>query len=81
MRLSKTQAQIVKDGLVAALSEEVYRHPDRLPNNFGDIWIDDQQKRAYLRRLAEKGIIWQAYHSRGWYRWFTYKKPTGDLPF
>lgn len=81
MRLSKAKAKIVKDGLFAALSEEKYLHPDALPNSFGDIWINDAQKRSYLRRMADKGIIYLAYHSRGWYAWYTYKKPSGDFPF
>ena len=81
MRLSKAQAQIVKDGLVNALSYDVYRHPNRLPNEFGGIWINDQQKRAYLRRLAEKGLVFQNWHERGWYKWFTYKKRPEDIPF
>lgn len=72
MRLSKQEAEAVKVGLVNALIREEFRHPKRLPNNFGDIWINEQKKRAYLRRLAEKGLIRAAWHERGWYRWYTY---------
>ena len=71
MRLTKVQANIVKDGLVAALSDK-FKHPDSLPNSFGDIWINDQQKRAYLRRFMKKGIIRGKYHERGWYKWYSY---------
>lgn len=72
MRLSKQEAQVVKSGLIASLKTDVYIHPERLPNQFGDIWINDEQKRSYLRRLAKNGVISSKWHERGWYKWFTY---------
>lgn len=73
-RLTKAQAQIVKDGLINSLPSDIFVHPDRLPNQFGGIWINDGQKAAYLRRLAVAGKISQRYHSRGWYQWYTYRQ-------
>lgn len=81
MRLSKAQAEIVKHGLVMSLQDDVYKHPDALPNYFGDIWINDQQKRAYLRRLADNGVIFAKWNERGWYKWYTYKSKKGWIPF
>lgn len=69
--LKPHQAAIVKRGLMAQMTEE-FRHPDYFPNQFDGIWIDDGQKRAYLRRLSEKGLVRCAYHERGWYKCNTY---------
>lgn len=72
MRLNKVQANFVKRGLIESLQQGKFIHPDRISNEFNGIWINDQQKRAYLRRLAEAGKIRVRYHSRGWYSWNTY---------
>lgn len=81
MRLNKQQAKVVKDGLFVALSYK-YKHPDALPNQFGDIWINDAQKRGYLRRMADAGRIWRNQKWRGWYSWCTYRRPDDmEIPF
>jgi len=71
-RLTKKEAQIVKDGLMSQMTSR-YRRSEMFGNEFGGIWINDAQKRGYLRRLAEKGLIMQAYGERGWYKWYSYK--------
>lgn len=73
MRLSKKDAQAVKNGLVAALNTNLFIHPSHLPNQFDGIWINDAQKRAYLRRMADSGLIQARWHERGWYKWYTYR--------
>lgn len=77
-RLTKKEAQIVKEGLLSQMTDR-YRHSQKFGNHFGDIWINDDQKRAYLRRLAESGLCAQAYKERGWYRYYCYKAL--ELPF
>jgi len=77
-RLTKKEAQIVKDGLLSQMTDR-YRHSQMFGNKFGDIWINDAQKRGYLRRLAENGLCQQAYEQRGWYKWYSYKAL--ELPF
>lgn len=72
-RLKPHQANAVKVGLMRSLTDK-FVHPYRLPNVFDGIWINDAQKRAYLRRLAERGLIRFAYHERGWYRYNTYSR-------
>jgi hypothetical protein len=81
MRLSKSEAERVKQGLIMSLNADFYKHPETLPNEFEGIWINDQQKRAYLRRLADKGLIVAKWHERGWYKWYTYKLSADWLPF
>jgi hypothetical protein len=72
-RLSKAEAKIVREGLTGAATDQ-FRHPDRFPRKFGDIWISTRQCQEYLRRLANDGLIRVAHHSRGWYAWNTYAK-------
>lgn len=76
---------------------DTYTHPDHLPNVFDGLWISHAQKLSYLRRLADKGLIRQKYHERGWFRYYTYARlplshenymlmqlligETGDIPF
>jgi hypothetical protein len=81
MRLSKSDAESVKNGLMLSLDYRAYKHPQTLPNVFDGIWINDDQKRAYLRRLADKGLIVAKPHQRGWYKWNTYKLSADWLPF
>jgi hypothetical protein len=72
-RLSKAEAKIVRDGLVAAATDK-FRHPSSFPRKFGEIWISERQCQEFLRRLANDGLIRVARHSRGWYAWNTYAK-------
>ena len=77
-RLTKPEAKIVRDGLILALEDErqhhdIFVHPDWLPNRFGDIYINDAQKRGYLARLAQEGRIQQHYTAKGWYKYCTYR--------
>jgi hypothetical protein len=94
-RLKKSEAEIVKSGLEASLSLEEFKTPDRLPSTFDGIWISQSQKCAYLRRMADAGIIQAKWHERGWFKWYSYRrlrlngndgiafsKPAdGELPF
>ena len=73
-RLTKEIAEQVKHGLYEALKDDIFMHPNYLPNKFGGIWINDAQKCAYLRRMMESGVIQGKYHKRGWYKWYSYRR-------
>jgi len=81
-RVTKEIADQIKQGLLNALQTDHFMHPDYLPNEFRGTWINDAQKRAYLRRMADKGEIWRKQQWRGWYSWCTYRTPgAADFPF
>lgn len=73
-KVTKAIADQIKQGLLDALKTDLFMHPDYLPNEFRGIWINDAQKRAYLRRMMEAGIIQGKWHERGWYKWYSYRK-------
>jgi hypothetical protein len=73
-RLSSYQSNMVRAGLEAALSLEVFKHPDSISNFPNEIQITDRQKSYYLHQLADKGTIERRYHLRGWYCWCTFRR-------
>lgn len=73
-RLTPYEADVVRAGLEASLSLEVFKHPDSISNHPGDIWINDRQKSYYLHQLADRGQIERRYHWRGWYCWCTFRR-------
>jgi len=77
-RLTKEIADQIKQGLYDALKPDIFMHPDYLPNEFRGIWIDDNQKRAYLRRMMEAGKIQGKYYARGWYKWYSYRRGSAE---
>ena len=73
-RVTAEIAEQIKQGLYDALQPDIFMHPDYLPNEFRGIWISDAQKRAYLRRMMESGVIQAEWHERGWYKWYSYRR-------
>jgi len=94
-KLTRYQSDMVRSGLEASLSLDIFKHSDSISNYPNDIHITDRQKSYYLHQLADKGVIERKYHWRGWYCWCTFRRifkngndpveasgySLGDIPF